>query len=126
MVEFFIRTKATSLPIFAAVGKVGDIVLSSIESIFKLPDETSTSEDVGMKLSGSIELRNVSFFQPDESSMKVSTLPYRHFKCKALHGVNLDNKAGERVAIIVENGDEKQRFFAILRGISRPSQGQVI
>ncbi len=72
MVEFFIRTKAVSLPIFAAVGKVGDTFLSSIEYIFKLPFETSASEGVGMKLSGSIELRNVSFFQPEERSVKVS------------------------------------------------------
>ncbi len=79
-----------------------------------------------MKLSGSIELRNISFFQPDESSMKVSVFFYRLFNRQAVHDINWDIKAGERVAIIAKDDNEKQRFLDILRGTSLPSQGLVI
>ncbi len=91
-----------------------------------MPDDTPGSEGEGMKLSGSIELRNVPFFQPEERSMKVSVFLYRLFNRQAVHNINLDIKVGERVAIIVEDDNERQRFLDILRGISLPSQGQVI
>ncbi len=59
--------------------------------------------------------------------MKVSAFLYRLFKRKAVHDINLDIKAGERVAIIVKDDDnERQCCLGILRGILLPSQGQVI
>ncbi len=80
-----------------------------------------------MKLSGSIELRNISFCQPnDRGSITVSVFLYRLFNRQAVDDINLDIKVGERVAIIVKDDNERQRFLDILRGTSLPSQGLVI
>ncbi len=80
-----------------------------------------------MKLSGSIELRHISFCHSnDRGSIKVSVFLYRLFNRQAVDDINLDIKVGERAAIIVKDDSERRHFLDILRGTPLPSQGLVI
>ncbi len=44
---------------------------------------------------------------------------------KALDGVNIEIKRGEKVAIMGANGSGKSTFFLTLNGVSKPSSGKV-
>ena len=81
-----------------------------------MTSETERSAEVGMrpaKLSGAVELRNVSFRYPKARD-------------DVLKGINLSIAAGERVALLGRVGSGKSTVARLLLGLYHPQQGSVL
>lgn len=88
------------------------VTIELLEPILKCPCETQDERATVSKLSGGIELNNVSF-RYDEH------MPY------ILNDVSLKIKAGQYVAIVGETGCGKSTFLRLLLGFETPQRGAI-
>ena len=87
-------------------------ILEMAEPILKAVPEQAEEKEIVTKLSGSIELSNVSF-RYDE------TMPY------ILNDLNIKIKSGEYVAIVGRTGCGKSTLMRLLLGFETPDKGAV-
>ncbi|MBQ1675429.1 MAG: ATP-binding cassette domain-containing protein [Oscillospiraceae bacterium] len=87
-------------------------ILEMAEPILQAEPETAEGKEIVTKLSGSIELSNVSFHYYD-------TQPY------VINGLNLKVKAGEYVAIVGKTGCGKSTLLRLLLGFETPEKGAI-
>lgn len=60
-----------------------------------------------------------------EIKMKNLEFTYPDSKAKALNGINLDIKAGEKIAFVGENGSGKSTLIKIILGLYKPDKGTI-
>ena len=87
-------------------------ILEMAEPILQAEPETAEGKEIVTKLSGSIELSNVSFHYYD-------TQPY------VINGLNLKVKAGEYVAVVGKTGCGKSTLLRLLLGFETPEKGAI-
>lgn len=87
-------------------------ILEMAEPILQAEPETAEGKEIVTRLSGSIELSNVSFRYND-------TQPY------VINGLDLKIKAGEYVAIVGKTGCGKSTLLRLLLGFETPEKGAV-
>ncbi|MBQ2062202.1 MAG: ATP-binding cassette domain-containing protein [Oscillospiraceae bacterium] len=87
-------------------------ILEMAEPILQAEPETAEGKEIVTKLSGSIELSNVSFHYYD-------TQPY------VINGLNLKVKAGEYVAVVGKTGCGKSTMLRLLLGFETPEKGAI-
>ena len=87
-------------------------ILEMAEPILQAEPETAEGKEIVTKLSGSIELSNVSFRYYD-------TQPY------VINGLNLKVKAGEYVAVVGKTGCGKSTLLRLLLGFETPEKGAI-
>ena len=87
-------------------------ILEMAEPILQTEPETAEGREIVTKLSGSIELSNISFRYYD-------TQPY------VINGLNLKIKAGEYVAIVGKTGCGKSTLLRLLLGFETPEKGAI-
>ena len=97
--------------IAASAAQIGPI-LELAEPILQAEPETAEGKEIVTRLSGGIELSNVSFRYYD-------TQPY------VLDGLDLKIKAGEYVAIVGKTGCGKSTLLRLLLGFETPEKGAV-
>lgn len=88
--------------------------LTSLNSIMGLPQERSTGQDFVHRpvLRGDIDLRDVNFSYPGQGE-------------RALSGINLRIRAGEKVALIGRVGSGKTTVEKLILGLYTPTDGAV-
>ncbi|MBQ7560735.1 MAG: ABC transporter ATP-binding protein [Synergistaceae bacterium] len=90
--------------------------IASSERIFDMLDTPAESNNAGSginhKLSGNIKFENVSFY-------------YNHGQ-EILHNINLDVKAGEKIAIVGPTGSGKSTLVDLIPRFYDPSEGRII
>ena len=87
-------------------------ILEMAEPILQAEPETAEGKETVTKLSGGIELSNVSFRYYD-------TQPY------VINGLNLKIRAGEYVAIVGKTGCGKSTLLRLLLGFETPEKGAI-
>lgn len=87
-------------------------ILEMAEPILQTEPETAEGREIVTKLSGSIELSNISFRYYD-------TQPY------VINGLNLKIRAGEYVAIVGKTGCGKSTLLRLLLGFETPEKGAI-
>ena len=87
-------------------------ILEMAEPILQAEPETAEGKEIVTKISGSIELSNVSFRYYD-------TQPY------VINGLNLKVKAGEYVAVVGKTGCGKSTLLRLLLGFETPEKGAI-
>ena len=87
-------------------------ILELAEPILKTQPETTQGKEIVTRLSGSIELSNVSFRYHD-------TQPY------IINGLDLKIRAGEYVAIVGKTGCGKSTLLRLLLGFETPERGAI-
>ena len=87
-------------------------ILEMAEPILQAEPETAEGKEIVTKLSGSIELSNVSFHYYD-------TQPY------VINGLNLKVKAGEYVAVVGKTGCGKSTLLRLLLGFETQEKGAI-
>jgi len=97
--------------IAASAAQIGPI-LEMAEPILQTEPETAEGKEIVTRLSGGIELSNVSFRYYD-------TQPY------VLDGLNLKIRAGEYVAIVGKTGCGKSTLLRLLLGFETPEKGAI-
>ncbi len=90
--------------------------IASSERIFDMLDTPAESNDsssgINHKLSGAIKFENVSF--------------YYNRGQEILHNINLDVKAGEKIAIVGSTGSGKSTLVDLIPRFYDPSEGKII
>ena len=87
-------------------------ILEMAEPILKAEPEVSEGREILTRLSGSIEMNNVSFRYNEH-------MPY------VIDGMNLKIKAGEYVAICGKSGAGKSSLMRLLLGFEKPERGAI-
>lgn len=87
-------------------------ILEMAEPILKEEPEVAEEKEIVTRLSGSIELSNISFRYNE-------TMPY------ILNGLNIKIKSGEYVAIVGRTGCGKSTLMRLLLGFETPDKGAV-
>ncbi|MBQ5405798.1 MAG: ATP-binding cassette domain-containing protein, partial [Oscillospiraceae bacterium] len=87
-------------------------ILEMAEPILQTEPETAEGREIVTKLSGSIELANISFRYYD-------TQPY------VINGLNLKIRSGEYVAIVGKTGCGKSTLLRLLLGFETPEKGAI-
>ena len=87
-------------------------ILEMAEPILKAEPEVSEGREILTKLSGSVEMNNVSFRYNEH-------MPY------VIDGMNLKIKAGEYVAICGKSGAGKSSLMRLLLGFETPERGAI-
>ena len=87
-------------------------ILEMAEPILKAEPEVSEEKEVITRLSGSIELANVSF-------RYVDTMPY------VIDGMNLKIRSGEYLAVVGTTGCGKSTLLRLLLGFETPEKGAI-
>ncbi len=97
--------------IVTSAAQIGPI-LEMAEPILKAEPEMSAEKEIVTRLSGSIELSNVSFrYQED--------MPY------VINNLNLTVKSGEYVAVVGKTGCGKSTLIRLLLGFESPEKGAI-
>ena len=89
------------------------IARQDVRKLFELPLETEEGLAPISRMTGAIELKDVSFTHDPEHT-------------PLLEGVNLSLSPGECVALTGEAGSGKSTLLALMMGLMRPTQGQVL
>ncbi|MBP5167971.1 MAG: NHLP bacteriocin export ABC transporter permease/ATPase subunit [Oscillospiraceae bacterium] len=87
-------------------------ILEMAEPILKAEPEISEGREILTRLSGSIEMNNISFRYNEH-------MPY------VIDGMNLKIKAGEYVAICGKSGAGKSSLMRLLLGFEKPERGAI-
>ena len=86
--------------------------LDIVEPILKAVPETSGNKTIITKLSGNIEIQNLTFRYNEETD-------------NVLDGINLKIRAGQYVAIVGKTGCGKSTLVRLLLGFEKPNKGAI-
>ncbi len=87
-------------------------LIGMLAPIFKTTVETSKNKQIVNKLTGSIEMNNVSFKYKEDMPL-------------ILNNVSLKIRAGQYVAIVGKSGCGKSTFMRLLLGFEKPQKGAI-